>query len=164
MKSEHRHELKTNELAEWLGNLPKWTSENLTTILVVLVVVVVGITILFLRSYNKNVVHSGPLYDSMNVEGDKIRISFDHVADGLMSKDGEKLTGFALAGADRKFYWADAEIVGQEVIVKSTQVPEPVAVRYGWAANPVCNLYNSAGLPASPFRSDDWPGLTQNKN
>jgi sialate O-acetylesterase len=100
----------------------------------------------------------------MKVEGDKIRINFNHVADGLMAKDGEKLTGFALAGGDRKFYWADAEIVGQQVIVKSTQVPEPVAVRYGWAANPVCNLYNSAGLPASPFRSDDWPGLTQMKN
>ena len=70
---------------------------------------------------------------------------------------GDALTGFALAGADRKWCWAEARIDGKSVLLRSEQVPAPMAVRYGWADNPACNLYNGAGLPAAPFRSDDWP-------
>jgi sialate O-acetylesterase len=68
--------------------------------------------------------------------------------------------GFAIAGEDRRFVWADARIDGDAVIVSSPKVLKPVAVRYGWADNPIANLYNGAGLPASPFRTDDWPGVT----
>jgi hypothetical protein len=71
-----------------------------------------------------------------------------------------KLTGFQIAGEDKKFYWADAVIRGKTVVVSSPNVPKPVSVRYGWSDYPVVNLYNSAGLPASPFRTDDWPGVT----
>ena len=71
-----------------------------------------------------------------------------------------KLTGFQIAGQDKKFYWADAVIRGKTVVVRSPNVPKPASVRYGWSDYPVVNLYNSAGLPASPFRTDDWPGVT----
>jgi len=110
-------------------------------------------------AYGQKIVYSGPIYRSMRVEGNKIRIFFDHVGSGLVAK-GEKLTGFAIAGEDRKFVWANAKIEGNTVVVWSEQVPKPVAVRYGWADNPDCNLYNKEGLPASPFRTDDWPGVT----
>ena len=70
------------------------------------------------------------------------------------------MRGFAIAGADQKFVWAKATIVGNKIVVSSDQVPIPVAVRYAWADNPDCNLYNKEGLPASPFRTDDWPGVT----
>jgi sialate O-acetylesterase len=82
------------------------------------------------------------------------------VGGGLQAKDGAALKGFAIAGADKKFVWADAQIAGDTVVVSSPQVANPVAVRYAWADNPVCNLYNQAGLPACPFRTDDWPGIT----
>ncbi len=102
----------------------------------------------------------GPLYKSMKVEGNKIRIFFDHVDGGLTLKGSNRLRGFTIAGADRKFVWADAIIDGSTVIVSGPEVSNPVAVRYAWANNPVCNLYNQANLPASPFRTDGWPGLT----
>ena len=105
------------------------------------------------KTYGQEVVFSGPLYDSMKVEGGAIRISFKYAESGLVAKDGA-LKGFAIAGADGKFVWADATIDGQTVVVKSAAVPAPVAVRYAWDDNPVCNLYNAAGLPASPFRTD----------
>ena len=70
------------------------------------------------------------------------------------------MRGFAIAGADRKFHWADARIDGDTVIVSSRDVTNPVAVRYAWADSPKCNLFNKDGLPASPFRTDDWPGIT----
>ena len=73
------------------------------------------------------------------------------------------LTGFQIAGADRVWHWADATISGDEVIVTSPDVPHPFAVRYGWGANPVCNLFNSEGLPAWPFRTDDWVGFSYGK-
>ena len=73
-----------------------------------------------------------------------------------------ELEGFAICGADRKWVWADARIDGDSVLVWSDKVPRPVAVRYGWADNPTCNLYNGAGLPASPFRTDDFPASTAN--
>ena len=111
------------------------------------------------RTYGRRVVYSGPLYKSMKIEGNRIVLSFDHVGGGLVAKDGG-LKGFAVAGADGKFVWADAKIEGRTVVVSSDNVAEPAAVRYGWANNPVCNLYNSEGLPASPFRTDDWPGVT----
>jgi sialate O-acetylesterase len=106
-------------------------------------------------------VHSGPIYTSMKTDDGKIRLTFEHVGGGLVINDGEALTRFAIAGSDQKFVWADAVIDGNEVVVSCEQVPEPVAVRYAWANNPVgCNLYNKEGLPASPFRTDDWPGVT----
>jgi sialate O-acetylesterase len=112
------------------------------------------------KTYDKDLVYSGPLYKSMEVKGNQIVLHFDHIDSGLVTKGGESLKGFAIAGADRKFVWADAKIEGDTVVVSSDQVSEPVAVRYAWADNPVCNLYNKEGLPASPFRTDQWPGVT----
>jgi sialate O-acetylesterase len=106
--------------------------------------------------------HSGPVYKTMTVEGNKIRLLFDFAADGLVAKKGA-LKGFAIAGEDKKFYWANARIDGNSVVVWSEMVPKPTAARYAWADNPAgCNLYNTAGLPASPFRTDQWRGLTFN--
>ena len=113
------------------------------------------------KDYDQNVEYSGPVYSSMAIEGNQIRLHFEHIDGGLVAKDGP-LTGFAIAGADRKFYWADATIEGKTIVVKSDKVAAPVAVRYAWADDPACNLYNGAGLPASPFRTDDWPGITIN--
>jgi sialate O-acetylesterase len=112
------------------------------------------------ETYGKDIVYSGPLYKSMKAEDGRIRLSFDHVGSGLVARGDGELQGFAVAGADRKFVWADAEIDGNTVVVGSGKVAEPVAVRYGWADNPVCNLYNKEGLPAGPFRTDGWPGVT----
>jgi sialate O-acetylesterase len=110
-------------------------------------------------AYGKAIVYSGPLYDSMKVEGDQIRIRFRNGGSGLDAKGGA-LKGFAIAGADRKFHWADARIADDTVIVSLPSVPNPQAVRYAWAGSPECNLYNKEGLPASPFRTDDWPGAS----
>ena len=96
----------------------------------------------------------GPLYRSLRRDGKTLVVEFDH-ADGLRAASGE-LAGFAVAGDDRKFHWAAARVVDGAVVVSSDEVPKPVAVRYGWAANPLGNLVDAAGLPASPFRSDDW--------
>jgi sialate O-acetylesterase len=112
------------------------------------------------RSYGQNVVYSGPMYKSMRRDGNKIILEFDHIGGGLVAKHNDPLMGFAVAGQDRQFVWADVRIVGKTIVVSSEQVPEPVAVRYAWADNPVCNLYSEAGLPASPFRTDDWKGVT----
>jgi len=111
-------------------------------------------------TYGRKVEWSGPWYRSMKVTDKGVRLTFDHVGDGLVAK-GDRLTGFALAGKDRRFVWADAVIDGKTVLVSSPKVPRPVAVRYAWDINPVCNLYNKAGLPAVPFRTDDWPMITQ---
>ncbi|MDZ4289039.1 MAG: hypothetical protein U0984_13815 [Prosthecobacter sp.] len=105
--------------------------------------------------YGKDVpVWSGPLYRKAQRDGGKMTLTFDH-ATGLRAASGD-LQGFATAGVDQKFVWAKAKIEGNKVIVWSDAVTEPAAVRYGWASNPTCNLVNSAGLPASPFRTDDW--------
>ncbi len=112
------------------------------------------------KTYGKNLVYSGPIYKSLKTEGNKVILEFEHAGGGLVAKGGEPLKGFAVAGADRKFVWADAKIDGNTIVVSSNEVSEPVAVRYGWANNPVCNLYNKEGLPASPFRTDDRPGIT----
>ena len=114
------------------------------------------------KTYGKDLVYSGPMYRSMEKQDGQIVLHFDHVGGGLVAKGGEKLTGFAVAGEDKKFVWAEAKIVGDTLVVSSPKVKDPVAVRYAWADNPICNLYNKADLPASPFRTDDWPGLTVN--
>jgi sialate O-acetylesterase len=96
----------------------------------------------------------------MRIDGGTVRVRFTHVGAGLEARNGTELNGFAIAGADRKFHWAEARIDGDTVVVSGRDVPNPVAVRYAWADSPVCNLFNKDGLPASPFQTDDWPGIT----
>jgi sialate O-acetylesterase len=130
------------------------------------------------KTYGREVVHSGPVYTAMKIEGSAIRLRFDHLGGGLVAKEvpstydvmrktgktaplvrngpQSQLEGFAICGADKRWVWADAKIEGDTVLVSSSQVPAPIAVRYGWADNPTCNLFNQAGLPASPFRTDDF--------
>jgi len=98
---------------------------------------------------------SGPLPSGHEFRGGEVVLKFDHADGGLVAKDGE-LKGFLIAGEDKKWVSASAKIQGGEVIVSSPDVPKPAAVRYAWENNPQCNLYNGAGLPASPFRTDDW--------
>ncbi|MEQ8530396.1 MAG: sialate O-acetylesterase, partial [Imperialibacter sp.] len=106
-------------------------------------------------AYGEAVVYSGPLYQSHSIEGNKITISFSHTGGGLTTDDGEALSEFAIAGADKKFVWAQTKIEGDKVIVWSDELAEPKFVRYAWADNPDNpNLYNQEGLPASPFRTD----------
>ena len=107
-----------------------------------------------------DIVPSGPLYRSMQVKEGRVVLDFDYAESGLATVSGLPVWGFAVAGEDRKFVWAQAKIVGSQVVVWSPDVPEPVAVRYGWSNNPPVTLINKAGLPASPFRTDSWPGLT----
>ncbi len=110
-------------------------------------------------AHDQNIVYSGPLYKSMKVEGNRIVLEFDQIGSGLMAKDKYGyLKAFAIAGADRKFVWAKAVITADnKVLVYSDAVQNPVAVRYAWANNPDdANLYNMEGLPASPFRTDQW--------
>jgi arylsulfatase A-like enzyme len=138
------------------------------------------------QTYGKAIPFSGPVYEAMKIEGDRIRLSFGHLEGGLVAKEvpatydvmrktgktaplarnrpHSQLEGFAICGADKQWVWADAKIDGDTVLVWSDQVTSPVAVRYGWADNPTCNLYNAAGLPASPFRTDEFPSLTENKS
>lgn len=104
--------------------------------------------------HGKKVEFSGPIYQSHTVTGNSIRLEFNHVAGGLKTSDGGPLKGFAIAGKDKNFVWADAKITGHSVLVRSKSVPKPVAVRYSWASNPPGNLINAARLPASPFRTD----------
>jgi sialate O-acetylesterase len=113
-------------------------------------------------SYGRRIVYSGPIYDSMKVSGNEVHIRFRYAGDGLEAR-GDVLKGFSIAGADKKFHWADARIEGGEVVVSSKEVSAPAAVRYAWANSPDCNLYNKNGLPASPFRTDDWPGASAGK-
>nr|WKN34199.1 sialate O-acetylesterase [Tunicatimonas sp. TK19036] len=115
-------------------------------------------------AYDDDVLASGPTFQSARTEGSKMIVSFDNVGSGLMVKDKYGyLKGFILAGSDQKFHWAKAEITGEnEITVYSDAVDKPVAVRYAWANNPdQANLYNEDGLPAPPFRSDDWKGITE---
>ena len=130
------------------------------------------------KTYSREVVHSGPVYTSMKIEGSAIRLSFDHLGGGLAAKEvpatydvmrktgktaplvrnspHSQLEGFAICGDDKQWVWAEAKIEGDTVLVSSSQVHSPIAVRYAWADNPTCNLYNAADLPASPFRTDDF--------
>lgn len=145
-------------------------------------------------AYGQDIHYSGPVYRGMKVMDDKIVLTFDHIGEGLSAgvlrpddaraiglenKPGLKfnadkglivspLVGFAIAGEDRKFVWATAEVIGDQVVVSSPEISKPVAVRYGWADYPVVNLYCAPGvgepdLPASPFRTDDWPMITAPK-
>lgn len=135
------------------------------------------------RDYGKSIVFSGPVYRSMTVEGKTIRVTFSHAERGLAARQlparydvrmqtgetaplirnspGSELEGFAVCGADRKWVWANAKIEGDSAVVWSGAVQKPVAVRYGWADNPTCNLINGDGLPAAPFRTDDFPLITK---
>ena len=130
--------------------------------------------------YGKKVIANGPRFESYKIHEGSVTITFSDVADGLrvlpsgdfakerygtlnervQKAEAGTLTGFQIAGADRIWHWADARIEGNTVVVSSPDVPQPLAVRYAWSINPVCNLYNSEGLPAWPFRTDDWPGVT----
>ena len=121
----------------------------------------------------KDLVWTGPIYESMKVEGDKARISFAHTGSGLTIGSSPwvpagsqpipttSLLGFMLADDQKQWFPATATIDGNTVIVTSDKVTKPTAVRYGWQNVPVCNLYNKEGLPASPFRTDDWPNVAE---
>lgn len=110
--------------------------------------------------YGKEGVATGPLYESMDIKENKIYIKFKNAGDGLIAKNGD-LKGFAIAGKDRNFKWAKAEIKDNDtVVVWNDEIKDPVAVRYAWADSPECNLYNKQGLAASPFRTDNWEGVT----
>jgi sialate O-acetylesterase len=106
--------------------------------------------------YGDDVAASGPVFVSSKINGNQIILSFKQLDGGLVTRDGNSLTGFAIAGADRQFAWADAKIEGDTVVVSSGQVPKPVAMRYAWGDNPDCSLAGKGGLPAAPFRTDDW--------
>ncbi|HEY9249847.1 MAG TPA: sialate O-acetylesterase [Rariglobus sp.] len=135
------------------------------------------------RDYGRSGPFSGPVYDSVSFANGKAVVRFKHVEGGLVARPlpetydvnsqntlvtaplvrnspASQLEGFALCGEDKTWFWADASIQGDTVVVSSDKVPAPVAVRYAWADNPTCNLYNRAGLPAAPFRTDDFPAMS----
>lgn len=113
---------------------------------------------------DKVVVATGPAFQAMSVAGNTVKLRFTGVGSGLSVKGSNGvLKGFAVAGADKKFHWATATVQGQSVVLSSSAVPAPVAVRYAWATNPDANLYNREGLPAAPFRTDQWEGVTHGK-
>jgi sialate O-acetylesterase len=106
-------------------------------------------------AYGENIVYSGPIYQSAVTDGNKMVISFTNTGSGLITNDGEVLSQFAIAGADKKFVWAKAKIEGDKVIVWNDDISNPMFVRYAWADNPDgANLYNKEGLPASPFTTE----------
>jgi sialate O-acetylesterase len=135
------------------------------------------------KTYGKQILYSGPMYDSMKVEADKVRIKFKFADGGLVAKPlpatyqplwsspetrplvrnspNSELEGFSICGEDKKWHWANAKIDGNDVIVWLDEIKNPIAVRYAWEANPICNLSNSSGLPACPFRTDNFPCLTE---
>jgi sialate O-acetylesterase len=110
--------------------------------------------------YGLKVPFLGPTLASVERLPGALKLNFDHVDGGLVVK-GDKPAEFSLAGDDRKFHWADARVQGDAVIVSTAAVPDPKAVRYAWQANPVATLFNGVGLPAAPFRTDDWPGVKE---
>ena len=113
------------------------------------------------NQYGVNIPCQSPRYRSMEVSGNSITLTFDHVHNGWRPFDVREARGFAIAGGDQKFVWADAKLLKDgRLQVSSTEVAAPVAVRYGWAENPVLNMFNNSGLPLTPFRTDEWPGLT----
>ncbi|QYY37154.1 sialate O-acetylesterase [Ruficoccus sp. ZRK36] len=114
------------------------------------------------KDYGYDFAAESPLYDSMEVKGNKVVLTFDNIDQGLYTFDVNEPIGFAIAGEDQKFVWADAKITGKDTIeVWSKDVPNPVAVRYAWANNPVCNVQDRNGLPLTPFRTDDWKITSQ---
>jgi sialate O-acetylesterase len=114
------------------------------------------------KVYGSDKVYSGPMYQSMKIEGNKIRVSFAQTGRGLVVKDKYGyVKGFEIAGADKKFYYAQARVEGNEIVVFADAVANPVAARFGWEDNPEdANLFNKEGFPACPFRTDDWKGIT----
>lgn len=111
------------------------------------------------QTYGKEFVDYGPRYGSHEIKGDKVIVTFDSIGSGMMASHEGPLDAFAIAGPDRKFVWAEAKISKNRIFVSSKKVQEPIAVRYAWAMNPSKRnlLYNREGIPASPFRTDDWP-------
>ncbi len=115
------------------------------------------------KQYGVDVAYQSPTYKSMEKKNGKVILSFDHIDGGWRPFDVPRPVGFAIAGEDRKFVWAEAKFIpGNRLEVSSSEVSDPVAVRYAWGDNPKCNLFNGIGLPLTPFRTDDWPGLTIN--
>lgn len=114
-------------------------------------------------AYDKDLVYSGPTFKEMSIKDDKITIAFDHIGEGLKSRDKHGyIRGFKIAGEDQVFHWAKAHIEGDKVVVYHELVKDPVAVRYAWDNDPgPLDLYNKEGLPAVPFRTDDWEGVTE---
>ncbi|HTQ50897.1 MAG TPA: hypothetical protein VMJ12_09320, partial [Candidatus Acidoferrales bacterium] len=112
-------------------------------------------------NYGKNVICTGPTFAGMTKLPGALKLNFGHANGGLVV-NGDKLAEFSIAGSDRKWFWADARIEGNSIVVSSPNVSEPVAARYAWQANPAATLFNGAGLPAVPFRTDNWPGVTDN--
>ncbi len=111
-------------------------------------------------TYGKPVVWRGPRYEAAEFGGGEARVKLVG-AEGGLSVKGDRPAGFAIAGADQKWHWAEARVDGNSVVVSSPAVPVPVAVRYGWAVNPGCNVYGATGLPLEPFRSDDWVSVPE---
>lgn len=115
--------------------------------------------------YHKKIEYMGPSYQSMRKEGNKIILTFNHVGQGLYAFDTREPQGFTIAGSDKTFVRAEAKIISStEMEIWSESVENPVAVRYAWANNPVCNMYSRDGLPMTPFRTDNWPGVTFGEN
>ncbi|MEO0587464.1 MAG: sialate O-acetylesterase [Planctomycetota bacterium] len=114
------------------------------------------------EAYGKPVAHSGPIYRGHEIVDDRVILKFDNEAGGLKARDGDVIKGFVIADSGKRFRWAMAVVEGDTIVVTEAKVPRPAAVRYGWADNPYwANLVNDAGLPASPFRTDDWEAVTQ---
>jgi sialate O-acetylesterase len=112
-------------------------------------------------TYGFDIIWRGPTYASHETIPGAIKVRFLHTDGGLVVQGDDPVGEFAIAGTDRVWHWATAKIDGNHIIVSSPDVPDPVAVRYAWQANPLANLYNGGGLPAVPFRTDDWPGATE---
>jgi len=112
------------------------------------------------KAYGVNSPHSGPDYKDHSIEGRQIVLRFDHARGGLKTRNDDPVRGFIIAGEDRKWRWAHARLERDTVVVWHPKIEKPIAVRYAWADNPDCNLINAEGLPAGPFRTDDWPGMT----
>jgi sialate O-acetylesterase len=114
------------------------------------------------RTYGKKISGAGPTFSSLEHFPGALKLHFSHTDGGLVVK-GDKLEEFAVAGKDRQWHWADARLEGDSVIVYSPLVPDPVAARYAWQANPAATFYNGAGLPTVPFRTDNWPEITKGR-
>jgi len=113
------------------------------------------------RTNGKKISDAGPTFASVELLPGALKLRFCHTDGGLVVK-GDKLEEFAVAGENRQWHWADARVEGDSVVVSSPMVSDPLAARYAWQANPAATLYNGAGLPAVPFRTDHWPEITEN--